>query len=281
MVPETHNPMSPRIISLLPFLLLPAASQAAVSIFAEYHLGETGSLATTANLPQDSSGNGLNFGNALGGGSTVGSSVLSPAAGIGGVAGTSTAYLDTSDTGNQGWYSDNLFTMLPTDNYAFGVFAKAVTQSGNDGWVFGLDGGNGALSIEFIGSGWRASRRDQAWIGDTATFTSGQWVHLAVIRQSGVTGFYANGTLVGATDSGTPGVAGTPHLGVSPGAGYYFDGYLDEARVVTFSGTDSTASIISALQVGLAPVPEPSTYGLTGSVALGLAGAWRRRKIRS
>ncbi len=117
--------------------LLPASSAtAAVTLYAEYHLGETGSLGTN-NLPLDSSGNGRNLTSDISGSAaTVGS------AGV--YAAGSTAYLSTAGAGNEGFYSSGLFTSLPTDNIAFGVFARAASNSsGTQGDVFTLGGSNG------------------------------------------------------------------------------------------------------------------------------------------
>lgn len=263
--------------ALLPFLFAPIVSQAAVVMFAEYRLGETGSLGSD-NLPQDTSGNGLNFSNSIGGANAGVGTVGAPSfAGAGGVAGTSTAYVDTSAATGEGWYSNGLFSALPSDNFAFGIFAQASSTS-NQGWVFGLAGTDGALSIELTSGGWRASRRNQSWIGDTGAFTADQWVHLAVVRSGGSTGFYINGALVGATDSGAPSAAGDAHLAVMPGGNYFFNGKLDEARVVTFSAGESTANVIAALQTGVSAVPEPSAYGLLGAGALAGAALVRRRR---
>ena len=232
-----------------------AISPAAIIPYAEYHLGETGASAT--NLPVDSSGNGRDFVTSISGGNaTIGNAVYHPQAAY------STAYIDTSGTGNEGWYSTGLFTSLPTDNFAFGVFARAAANnSATQGDVFALGGGNGAFKLSLASSGWAASSHNTAWIAATngiaGSFTANTWVHLALIRSGGITTFYINGVAQGTTYSGAP-VHNTPHISVNPGGSTYFDGQIDEARVVTFDAGAATADILTTLMTpSTPPAPEP------------------------
>jgi hypothetical protein len=138
--------------------LLPASSAtAAITLYAEYHLGEAGSLGTN-NRPLDSSGNGRNLVDEISGSSaTVGSA--------GAYAAASTDYLNTAGAGNEGWYSSGLFTTLPTDNFAFGVFARAASNtSGTQGDVFALGGNDGAFKLSLAANGWAASSHNVNWI---------------------------------------------------------------------------------------------------------------------
>ena len=240
---------------------LPAS--ATIITYAEYHLGEPGSLGAN-NRPQDSSGNARNLATDISGSAAVtGNSVFHPNA-----AG-STAYLDTTPAGNQGWYSSALFTSLPTDNFAFGVFAQASALHSGD--VFTVGGSNGSFKLSLATNGWGASANNVNWIssasGNVGSFNANTWVHLALIRSAGQTTFYINGVASSAPYGGTP-VNDTPHIAVSPGGATYFSGLIDEARVVTFTPGESAASVINALQA----VPEPSTalLGLIGALALRL-----------
>lgn len=245
-------------------LLLQGTSHAAVSIFAEYHLGEAGSLGTN-NLPLDTSGNPVprNFTTQLSGStSSTGSTNFHPNA-----AG-STAYLDTSGAGNEGWYGAD-FSLLQNDNFAFGVFASASSLS-DGGDVFTL-GGNGGFKLSLTGSGWSVSAHNVAVFAGTATFTPNQWVHLALVRNNGFTSFYVDGQQIGSSSTIVP-VNGTGHMVVSPGGATFFDGRLDEARVVTFNAGESTANILNSLQ----GVPEPSVALLGGLSAVMLL---RRRRM--
>lgn len=231
-------------------LLGMATSHATIVSFADYPLGEAGSLGGS-NKPQDISGQGRNFGDDINGGSAVvGSTSFHPDA-IG-----STAYIDTSNSGNEGWYSGGLFNSLPTNNFAFGVFARAASLSGTNGDVFTTGDSSGSFKVSLEGNGWAASCHNVDWIGNgggtVGSFQPDTWVHLAVIRSAGVTTFYIDGVAQGSTYAGTP-VHNSPHMSVQPGGGAYFDGQIDEARVVTFSAGESTANILTALQRGVIP----------------------------
>ncbi|MFO1489747.1 MAG: LamG-like jellyroll fold domain-containing protein [Kiritimatiellia bacterium] len=241
--------------------LTASPARATLITYAEYHLGEAGSLGTN-NLPQDSSGNARNLVTDISGSVAVtGNASFHPN------AGGSTAYLDTTPAGNQGWYSSALFTSLPTDNFAFGVFARTSAIASGD--VFTVGGSNGSFKLSLGANGWAASAHNVAWIstasGVTGSFTADTWVHLALIRAAGQTTFYINGVASSPAYAGAP-VNDTPHIAVSPGGATYFSGLIDEARVVTFTAGESTANIINALQA----VPEPSTalLGVFGTLAL-------------
>jgi hypothetical protein len=241
----------------------------AITPVAEYHLGEAGSLSGANNLPQDSIGT-RHYPSAISGNTvTVGTSgVFAPG---------STAYLNTSLATNEGFHSAS-YTGFATDNFAFGIFARAtgLIGSGIQGDVFTLGGVDGAFKIGLTTNGWGASIHNVGWIGPTGgvlgSYVSDQWVHLAVIRASGISTFYINGVAQTPTTATAP-VQGASHLSVNPGGAAFFDGLLDEARVVTFTAGESPANIINALQA----IPEPSSLALLGLGSLGLLNFVRRR----
>ncbi|WP_367872012.1 autotransporter-associated beta strand repeat-containing protein [Luteolibacter sp. Populi] len=233
--------------------LLATASRATIFPYAEYHLGEAGSLGAS-NKPQDSTGNNHHIPNVAGGESaTVATTGLSPN------ATGSTACLDTSNPANEGWYGEpNTYATLPTDNFAFGVFARAAAI-GNPtrGDVFTLGDVAGSHKLSLEGTGWSSSAHNVDWIapagGVPGSFTPNTWVHLAIVRSAGVSTFYIDGVAHG-TFSGDA-VHAAPHISVQPGGGEFgfFDGQLDEARIVTFTPGQSPESVIAALQGGVVP----------------------------
>lgn len=252
----------------LAFLLASAGlittSRAAVTLFAEYHLGEAGSI--SGNTFLDTAGNPENIATLAAG------TVVTGTAGVS--APGSTVYLDTSAVANDGWFQSGLYNSLATDNFAFGIYACASSlAAGNLGNIFTLGNTSsatvGSFKVSLTSGGWAASVHGGGAIGSTGTFVADQWVHLAVIRNNGLATFYLNGVAQGGTYSGAT-TNNTPHLSVTPGGTSYFDGRLDEARVVTFTAGESNANVLNTLQV-----PEPSAALLGG---LGLLALLRRHR---
>lgn len=239
--------------------LVPAALIAEIVPFAEYRLGETGSLGNaggnTAAAPLDTSGNNRNVTNSNGGNAvtTVTTDAFAP---------SSTAYVDLSDASNNGWYSATpIFDTLPQDNFALGVYARAADLSAA-GTIFGT-GGTGGFHLGLSSAGWSAwvsngSGGATSWIGNTngttGSFSANTWVHLAVIRRDGVSTFYINQAVQGATSSVAP-THGTVHIGVNPGGNNAFDGFIDEARVLTFDAGSTNEQVLNALQQRVVPLP--------------------------
>lgn len=273
-----------KTIKKLPhFLLLATAvlctttySHGAIVLVAEYHLGETGSLATSEFRPVDSSilgtpsGQQNITGQINGGSATVGSAgVYAPG---------STAYLDTSSATNTGWYEEgnSLGPSLVTNNFAFGIYARAASLDGTVGDVFilgGVSGSSGSFKLSLTGTGWGAAVHGGSSIGSIGSFTANQWVHLALVRTSGSTTFYVDGAAQGSSYAGAT-THSNIHFSVNPGGGTFFDGLLDEARIVTFDAADAGLGDINVLNT-LQAVPETSTALLA---VIGVLPLLRRRR---
>lgn len=227
---------------------LTVQTHAAVAVYAEYRLGESGSLAGTNQLPRDSSGGNRHVTESING-NTVGiltSAITAPG---------STRCIDTRATSpNQGWYAPNNISTLATDNFAVGVYASAPALGNAD--VISLGGINNAFKLSLGTNGWAASSHNIAWIGNPGgipgSFKANQWVHLALVRRSGVTTFYIDGVAQSGTYSGSPS-HNTLHLAVNPGGSLYFNGRVDEARIVTFDPADTVEDIFAVL--GAPPLP--------------------------
>ncbi|MGL5019972.1 MAG: beta strand repeat-containing protein [Luteolibacter sp.] len=252
----------------LAFVLGAASSQAQVTLYAEYHLGEALSLSGVNKLPQDSSGNTRHFPSQIGG-----STALVQTTGVSATG--STAYLDTSMAGNQGFFfNDNaLFTGLGTNNFAFGIYARGgtgATAAAAAGDVFQLGANsNNTYKLSLESTGWRASSANISFIGTTAAFTTNTWVHLALIRNNGQTAFFVNGVQQGGNFATAPTI-GAPYLSQAPGnaANANFDGHIDEARIVTFPAGEPTANILSVLTNSV--VVPPGNNGTWVSITDGL-----------
>jgi len=240
-----------------------ATANAAITVFAEYQLGEPLTLGTN-NLPIDSMGN-ADFTDAINGAAVT---VGSPGAHAG-----SAAFMDTSSATNSGFYALGNYAALPNDNVAIGVFAKASAIGGNTGTIFGT-GDGGGMDLSLSSNGWAGSLFNVAWVGPaggvSGSFVADTWVHLALIRADGLTTFYIDGVPQGAAVANAVSNS-SPHLSVSPGGATYFDGGIDDARAVFFDSGESTAAILNTLQ----GIPEPSSAAFLA--AAGLAFARRRR----
>lgn len=243
-------------------LLGSASARAAITIFAEYHLGEALSLGTN-NLPLDSVG-GRDLTDSI---TPAGVTVGSP-----GAYAASVAFMDTSAASDSGYYALGNFSSLPTNNVAIGVFAKASAITGNIGTVFST-GDGGGFDLALHANGWAGSLFNVNWVGPaggvTGSFTADTWVHLALIRADGVTTFYIDGVPQGTL--ATAPAHSSPHISVSPGGGSYFDGGIDEARAVFFDSGEATSAVLATLQ----GVPEPSAIAFFG---IGCLGFVRRRR---
>lgn len=218
-----------------------------LTLVAEYHLGETGSLSGPNSKPLDSLGvRSFTNANYFAGATPTGTSgVYAPG---------STDYLDTSDTTKQEGFWGPSYTLPGSDNFGFGIFVRAASNTSTTrGSIFSLGGPSdtNVLKVGLGSGGWYGTANNAAWIGpaDGTGFVADQWVHLALIRSSGVTTFYINGVAQSAPWSGTPSI-GVAHLNVDAGGGTAFDGNIDEARVVTFLPGQTATDILNLLTNG-------------------------------
>ena len=155
--------------------IFPLEVKAVTLVYAEYHLGEPGSVGTS-NVPLDSVGT-RNIDTTINPGAVT---ISSPGARPG-----STAFMDTSDPTNSGYYNLDNFADLQTDNFGIGVYAKAADLTpANQGTILGT--GDGGLDISLQTNGWAGSIFNVAWVaeagGVTGSFTPDSWAHLALIR---------------------------------------------------------------------------------------------------
>ena len=139
-------------------------------------------------------------------------------------------------------------------------------------------GNNGGVDVFMNGSGKLAMGVAQisTLITDSVTMTTASWVHIAVVRSSGTTTLYKNGTSVGSAGDATNYVTDTAnYIGSNPGGPYRINGYISNLRVVigtavyttTFTPPTVTLRAISGtallLPLTAAPFMDMSSYNAT------------------
>ncbi len=103
----------------------------------------------------------------------------------------------------------------------------------NTGWLIQTGNGDGKVIFYVQGSGTIIAS------DGGATISTGQWYHIAVVRNSGTTTIYRNGSSVGSgadttnyTSTGVFYIGGGTSTGLN---GAYFNGYLDDFRITKFA----------------------------------------------
>ena len=219
-------------------------------ILAQYHMGETGSLAPGSKSPIDMVGS-HNLNNLYGGAPSV-IAVTDGAPG-------STAAL--SFGGNGGfYYTDTNF--IPADNFRIEVWAKPATVD-QDCDFLSLSGGQGHINIGLFDGNWTAGHYYQDYVGGAGgagqPASADAWTKLAFEQVKGVSTFYINDVAQsGISEYTNPTENGglSLHVGIAPNATSYFNGALDELTISTVS------------------VPEPSVVAMLGAMLAGLACLW-------
>jgi len=206
------------------------AVRADVDVQAWYRLGEDGLLV-------DSSGNNHDFRTVIGS-SAVESTQLPSTSNPSGNSYLGSSFYYTG--GENGGMFDAGF-QLPDDNYGVEFYVKP-----SDLKASGMLICNGAptekrgveISFDPKRGGLQASLCGIRYVGDPYMPKDGEWVHVALVRDSGISTFYINGVHSGDTtaeDHGQPSEKDVIHLGVAPGDSNKFAGSMDELRVFTFN----------------------------------------------
>jgi hypothetical protein len=105
-------------------------------------------------------------------------------------------------------------------------------------------GNNNGVDIFMNGTGKLAMGQAQVatLITDSVTMTTAAWVHVAVVRSSGTTTLYKNGTSVGSAGDSTNYVTDAAnYIGSNPGGPYRINGYMSNLRVVIGTAVYTTA----------------------------------------
>lgn len=242
---------------------LPAFS--AITVQAYFEMGDNGQGAD--NRPTDSSGNGRNFLNVEGSATTIN---------LSGGGYDNDAYY--AFDGNQGY--TNIGYTAPLDNVGIEVWVRTSNLAQENKTLFGTGSTLTGLAIGYEGGqggtvGWFGAAAGVAYVGNLvpASYTAGDWIHLAVVRDGGTSTFYINGTASGTTGAAPNSIGADPGIiGWAPGPGG-FEGDVAQARIFTFNqGEFSTSDLL------FPAIPEPTTALLGG---LGLLALLRRRRSSS
>lgn len=142
-------------------------------------------------------------------------------------------------------YRNAAIVSTATDNFGLEAWAYTTTTAGNA--VIAYNGNTGT-------AGWGLFRNGASWsylyggvvFGGAAPVQLNTWVHLAVVRDSGITTFYVNGRPVDVSGAGPNPPAGAFSIGINPLVNAEFHaGRVDEVRAFTFApGTFSAALLL-------------------------------------
>ncbi len=208
----------------LSFITLPA--QAAITVVDYWPLGEKDAGATNNGVMASStdSAGSRTF-------TTFGSPYYSSS--VASAAVTATASSLCFQNSGAGYGTSALISGL-TNNFGIELWVNPANTNGNKCLVYNGSSGGSGWGLFQIGATYQGLFGGVTYVG-SATATANTWVHLALVRNNGVTTLYTNGVAAGAANALTPNSpTGILSLGAS-GGGQIFSGFLDEVRVFTFA----------------------------------------------
>ena len=194
----------------------------AITVKAYFEMGDNGQGAD--NRPADSSANARDFTGIEGGAATINPSE-------GGF--NNGAYY--SFDGSRGYF--DIGYVAPNDHIGLEVWVRTSNLTQSNKTLFSTGSALNGISVGYSG-GWFGAVAGVAGVGffPPEGYTPGEWVHLAVVRDSGTTTFYFNGAPSG-TSGATPNAIGANnvHTGWTPEPSTGgFEGDIAQARIFTF-----------------------------------------------
>lgn len=249
-------------ILLIASLLHPVIpASAAVTVLNYYRLGDADPGAVSGSVANSLTTDSVGSSNLTRSGSPTYSSSL-PASSVGG---TSNILAISFSGASTDAYSFATRLTDTQNNFGLEVFVNSSTVSGNANLVYNGKPGSSGFGLHRIGNLYQAllGTNPGTFFGSSNVIT-GSWVHLALVRDNGISTFYVDGIASGTS-------AGTPKFGSNPFAlgSSNFSGLLDEVRVFTF-----TAGAFSTNDLLINQVPEP---GYATLFLVGVAGLLTRR----
>lgn len=146
--------------------------------------------------------------------------------------------------------------MTTMGNFTISVWFK-LESTGTDQCLVcnGVDGGYGqgfALVVDSTAS-LKGLFPFVAWIGGSSTLSTGTWYHAALVRSSGTTQAYLNGSTAGSSSGSTPYNCDTnadtvigARRTTAPSFDWYFDGLIAEAAMWNTALTSGNISDLAA-----------------------------------
>lgn len=237
-------------------LMFAAASRGAITVVANFHLGEADPGAAAGNPTPSATTNSAGIPDPT----LIGTAPVYT--GATGVSGSSLAM----DFTNGGYFSAPLVTS--NNNWGLEAWVQSDTTNLVSAIAYNGNSSNAGMGIYQFNGSYIGLMGGIAFVGAAPVTSS--WTHLAMVVNNGTTTFYVNG--VANATAGQPNIpSGNFNIGIRPDLGERFDGRIDEVRVFTFAAGQFNVSDLQLTGV----VPEPATAVL---LATGMLAANRRRR---
>ncbi len=136
------------------------------------------------------------------------------------------------------------------------------------GIEWGLDGSSG-FKIYMGGGSWFVN----GTVTSSSGISTGQWVHVALVRNGSNFDTYVNGTKGGTTASSATSISApsnNPYIGCNRGTGGFIDGYIDDFRI-TIGRARYTSSFTAPTTAHLTSAGDVNKQILINSTADGVA----------
>jgi len=141
-------------------------------------------------------------------------------------------------------------------------------SSPSAGIEWGLDGSSG-FKIYMGGGSWFVN----GTVTSSSGISTGQWIHVALVRNGSDFDTYVNGTKGGTTASSATSISApsnNPYIGCNRGTGGFIDGYIDDFRI-TIGRARYTSSFTAPTTAHLTSAGDVNKQILINSTADGVA----------
>ena len=136
------------------------------------------------------------------------------------------------------------------------------------GIEWGLDGSSG-FKIYMGGGSWFVN----GTVTSSSGISTGQWIHVALVRNGSNFDTYVNGTKGGTTASSATSISApsnNPYIGCNRGASHFIDGYIDDFRI-TIGRARYTSSFTAPTTAHLTSAGDVNKQIIVNSAADGVA----------